>query len=114
MLWSNNHHYDGYAGSLICGPDEIRSAGCGSAATVDSDGHSEGSAGLNTMPQQQQCQTQMPSQAYANYAIDPLQVSFFFRVESFTSSLCHVLMSVMDFVFCFQVPIWLHCLPMKA
>ena len=43
------------------------------------------SVGLTNMPQQQS-QSQMPSQAYANYAMGPLQASFSFRVESPTNS----------------------------
>ena len=33
---------DSYTGSHFCGPDNIRSAWCGSATTVDSEEHSEG------------------------------------------------------------------------
>ena len=35
----------------------------------------------------------MPSQAYANYAMGPLHVSFSFTVEPPTDSLCHMLVS---------------------
>ena len=38
-----------------------------------------GSVGLATESQQQQPQSQMLSQAYANYAMGPLQVSFLFQ-----------------------------------
>ena len=38
-----------------------------------------GVLGLATVPKQQ-LQSQMPPQAYANYAMGPLQVSFSFRV----------------------------------
>ena len=38
-----------------------------------------GSTCLITLPQQQQPQSQMPSRAYANYATNPLPVSFSFR-----------------------------------
>ena len=41
---------------------------CGSATTVDSEEHSEGYVGLTTMSQEQP-QSQMPSQAYTNYAM---------------------------------------------
>ena len=41
----------------------------------------KGSAGLTNVPQQCQPQSQMASQAYANYAMGALQVSFSFRVE---------------------------------
>ena len=37
-----------------------------------------GPVGLTTMPQQQQPQSQMPSQAYANFAMGPPQVAFLF------------------------------------
>ena len=37
-----------------------------------------GSVGLFTVLQQQKPQSQMPSQAYANYAMGPPQVSFLF------------------------------------
>ena len=39
-----------------------------------------GSAGLTCVPQQPQPQSQMSSQAYANYDMGPLQVNFSFRV----------------------------------
>ena len=51
----------------------------------------------------------MPSQVYANYAMVPPQVSFSFRVESSIDFLCHVLVSVIIFAFCFQVPMLLPC-----
>ena len=38
-----------------------------------------GSVGLTTLPQQQQTQSQVPSQVYANYAVGPQQASFFFQ-----------------------------------
>ena len=42
--------------------------------------HSGGVVGLATVPQQQPL-SKMPLQAYANYAMDPPQVGFSFRVE---------------------------------
>ena len=66
------------------------------------------------MLQQQPPQYQMPSQAYANYAMGPLQVSFSFRVEPPNDFLCHLLVSVMVFAFYSKVPMWLPCLPMGA
>ena len=48
------------------------------------------------------------------YAMGPLQVSFSFRVELPTDSLCHVFVSLMVFASCFQVPMWLSCSPMGA
>ena len=39
------------------------------------------------------------------------QVSFSFRVEPPTDSLCYMLVSAMVFAFCFQVPMWLPCSP---
>ena len=49
----------------------------------------------------------MPFQADANYTIGLPEVSFSFRVESPTSSSFHILVSVMEFAFCFQVSMWL-------
>ena len=63
-----------------------------------------GSVSLTAMLQQQP-HFQMPSQAYANYAMGPSQVSFSFRAELPTISLCHMLMSVMVFAFYFLI--WL-------
>ena len=71
-----------------------------------------GSAALTIVQHQQQPQSQMPSQAYAIYAMGPPQVSFSFRVESPTDSLCHVSWSVIVFAVCFQVPMWLPGPPM--
>ena len=60
-----------------------------------------GSFGCNTIPQQEQPQSQMPSQAYANYAMSPAETSSFsIRVEPPTNSLCCML-SVIMFPFCF-------------
>ena len=42
VLWSIPHHLDDYTCSQLCGPDNIRSARCGSGTTVYSEGHSEG------------------------------------------------------------------------
>ena len=42
ILCSNAHYYDGNTGSHLFWPNEIRSAWCGSAATVDSEGHNVG------------------------------------------------------------------------
>ena len=43
-----------------------------------------------------------------------LQMSFLFQGEAFHGFLCHVLLSVMVFSFCFQVPMWLPCSTMEA
>ena len=67
---------------------------------------------LTIMPHQQP-QSKVPSQAYAHYAMGPPQVSFSFRVEPPNDSLCHMLLSVMVFAFCFQVPKWLPCSLMR-
>ena len=40
-----------------------------------------GSVGLTTVPQQQQPQSQMPSQVYINYAMGPSQVNFLLQVS---------------------------------
>ena len=42
VLRSNAHHYDGYAGSHLCGADNSWLAWCGSATTVDSEVHNKG------------------------------------------------------------------------
>ena len=67
--------------SDLCAPNSIRSAWCSSAATVDPEDTLRCYVGLTILPQQQRPQSQMPSQAYATYAMGP-QVSFPFRVES--------------------------------
>ena len=59
-----------------------------------------GSAGLTHVPQQQQPLSWMPSEAYDNFGMDPLQVSV----------MC--LLCIMVFPFCFQVLMWLPCSPM--
>ena len=51
--------------------------------------HSGGVAGLDTVPQQQP-PSQMPLQAYANYAMGPPQVGFSFRVEPPTVLYCYM------------------------
>ena len=56
-----------------------------------------GSGGLMHVPQQQQPQSQMPPQAYANCAMGPLQVHFSIRVEPPTDSYVMCLVSVMVF-----------------
>ena len=71
-----------------------------------------GSAGHLCVPQQRQ--SQMLPKAYANYAMDPLQVSFSFRVESLNNSYIMCLVSVIVFAFCFWVPMWLPCSPIGA
>ena len=68
--------------------------------------------GLTTVPQQQP-QSQIPSQAYAKYAMGiPKGTSFFSRVESPTDFL--MFMHIMVFAFCLKVPMWLQCSPMGA
>ena len=44
----------------------------------------------------------------------PLQVGFSFRAELPSDFLCHVLVSVMVFAFCFHVPMWPSCSPRGA
>ena len=73
----------------------------------------KGSFCLATMLHTQQPQCQMPSQAYTNYVLVSPQVMFSFRVEPYTNSLCHMLVSVMVFAVCFQLPMWLSCSPMR-
>ena len=72
MLQSITNDHNGYTCSHLCGPHNIESARRGSAPTVDSEGHDEGSTGLMNVLKQQEPQSQMPSQAYASYATGPL------------------------------------------
>ena len=65
------------------------------------------------MPQQQ-LPPQMPFQGYANYAMGPPQVGFFFRVEPLTVLYFVSLMSVLMCAFHFQVPCWMPYSPMGA
>ena len=66
---------------------------------------SRGVVGLATVLQQQP-QSEMPLQASANYTMGPLQVGCSFRVEPPTTFL-YVLVSVLVYAFCFQVPYWI-------
>ena len=70
-----------------------------------------GFVGLMHVPQKQ-TQSQMPSEAYANYSMGPPLLSFSFRFQPPTDSYVMCLVSGMVFVFCFQVPKWLPCTPM--
>ena len=65
--------------------------------------HSGGVVGLATELQQQP-PSQMPLQAYANYAMGLPQVGFSFRVEPPTVCIFISLVSVLVYAFCFQVP----------
>ena len=87
--------------SHLSGSNNIRSTRCGSATTVDS---VRGSAGIMHVPQQQQPQFQMPSQAYISFFMGPLQVGFSFRVQPPNNSYIMCLVCVVVFAFCFQVP----------
>ena len=65
-----------------------------------------GIVGLTTVMQQQP-QSHMPSQTYANYTMDPPKVSFLFQ-SSVSPPIClYMLMYIMVYAFCFQVPIWM-------
>ena len=72
--------------------------------------NSGGVVGLATVLQQPP-QSQMPLQACANYVMGPLQVVFSFRVEPPTIFL-YVLVFVMVYALCFQVPFWMPYSPM--
>ena len=74
--------------------------------------NSGGIVGLGLVPQQQP-QSQMPLQAYANYAMSLLQVGFSFRFGSPTVCL-YVLVSVLVYALCFHVPCWMAYKPMGA
>ena len=113
MFQSNAHHYDGNAGFHLCELNNIGSTTCGPAATVDSEGHNEGFFWSHPIVQQQKPQSQMPSQAYANYAIDPSRV-FFFLSWAFNWFLVSYIGACNVFSFCFQVAMWLPCSPMGA
>ena len=62
------------------------------------------SVGLTTVLQQQQSQSEMPCQAYANYAMGPLQMNFLSQLSLPPYSLCFMFVLVIVFVFCFHVP----------
>ena len=80
VLWYIISHLIVYHSPLLDGASSnIRSAWCGSATTTDTR-HSGGVVGLATVPQQH-FPSQMPLQAYANYAMGPPLVDFSFRVE---------------------------------
>ena len=61
VLWIIIHHCSCYTGFHLCGPNNIRSAWCGSAATVDSKGTQWGILLASTILWQQQPQSQMLS-----------------------------------------------------
>ena len=71
-----------------------------------------GVVGLMTVPQQQ-AQSKMPPQAHGSYARGPLQVCFSFRTEAPTDCL-YMLVSVLVYAFCFQVPHWVLYPPVGA
>ena len=71
--------------------------------------YSGGVVGLATVPQQEP-QSQIPLQAYANYVLGPPQVGFSFTVEPPTIFTCFV--SVLVSAFCFQMPCWMLYSPM--
>ena len=73
--------------------------------------HSGGVVGLATVLQQQSL-SQIPLHTYANYAIDPPQVGFSFRVEPPTV-LYFYMFGVCSGV-CFWVPCWMLYSPMGA
>ena len=72
-----------------------------------------GSDGLTTMPQQQP-QSQMSSDAYANYTMGLQQVIFSSRIQPLIDSICHMLLSIMGFTFTFQFPMWVPHSPIGA
>ena len=61
--------------------------------------------GLTNVPQQQP-QSQIPPQAYANYAMVPPQMSFLFRV-SLPLICLYKYVSLIVYAFCFWVPFWM-------
>ena len=75
--------------------------------------HSGGAAGPATVLQQQP-PSQMALQAYANNAMGPPQVGFFFRVEPPTILHIILLVSVLVSAFCCQVPCWMPYSPTGA
>ena len=116
VFWSVPYHHDSCTCSLLCGPDDGQDVVL--LPQLFSRDTLRGSAGIMHLPQQPP-QSNVPSQAYAKYAIGPLQVSFSFRVESPNNSYIMCLVSVMVFAFRFQcgccVHLWrlniwsLHC-----
>ena len=108
VLWSITHHYDSYAISYLCGPDDIRSGWCGSATTIDSKGHYEGSCWPHHYAA---VTTSVPN---ASSGICQLcHGSSVCKFWAFSDSLCRELVSVIVFSFCFHVPMWLPCSPME-
>ena len=111
VLQSIVHHYDGYAESHLCGPDDVRSAWYGSTAIVDSEGHIKGF-----------CQPHHNAAATTTSVLDIFSGichlchrssagKFLFQSWASQWFLHHVLVSYGVF-FCFQVPMWLPCSPM--
>ena len=75
--------------------------------------YSKSVVGLATVPQQKP-PSQMPLQAYANYALGAPQVGFSFKVEPSTILYFIYLVYILVSAFCFQVPCWMQYSPMGA
>ena len=68
--------------------------------------NSGGIVGQATVPQQQP-PSQMPLQAYASYALGPLQVGAFSESCLPPFIFLYVFVSAVVYAFCFQVPCWM-------
>ena len=75
--------------------------------------HSVGVLGLASVPQQQP-QSHMPLQGYANCAMDPEQIVSLLELTLPLFCIFICLVSVLVYAFCFQVPCWMLYLPMGA
>ena len=103
MLQGITHHDDCYSGFNLCCLSSTGSAYCGSVPTVSILRYTmRGCLGIITVLQLQPSQSQIPSQAYAHYAMGPPQVSFL--IQSWASHwfiMFHI--DVMVFAFCFRL-----------
>ena len=98
------HHYDCYDGFHLCGPEMSGQHKVVMLPQLILRDTVKGFACLITMLQQEFHQSQMPYWTYANYAMGLSHVSFFFQSSASDPFIYHVLVSVVVFAFCFQVP----------
>ena len=102
--WSIGPHFDGATSN-------IGSAWCGMTATTDDEGHRR--CCWPYPMTQQQLQSHVAPQVYVSYAMGPLQVSF--SIELSLLLIClYMLVSVLEYIFCFQVLCWMPYSPLGA
>ena len=107
VLWCIICHYNCYDGVHVCGPND---AWCSSASTVAPRGHNEGlywphHCATATISLSPRCLLRhLPTVPFVL-----LSCVFFFRDQPPTNPLCCMLLSVIVFAVCFQVPMWLPC-----